>query len=182
MNNAIALLGEKFGTGNENETIAVLKQTAFKGPATDAQMTALCVLARHVNVSSRDCWEWTGALSRGYGQITYFGKHFTAHRFALSVLREPIKPGAWVLHHCDNRLCINPDHLYQGTPIDNRRDMLERNRWGHKWSLRSSCAAGHLYGENFYRARDGSRVCRTCQRDSQRAYRARQSQPQGAQA
>lgn len=45
MNNAIVTLGEKFGIGNENETILVLKQTAFKGPATDAQMTALCIVA-----------------------------------------------------------------------------------------------------------------------------------------
>lgn len=45
MSKAIATLGEKFGMGNENETIAVLKATAFKGPATDAQMTALCIVA-----------------------------------------------------------------------------------------------------------------------------------------
>lgn len=51
MNNAIALLGEKFGTGNENETIAVLKQTAFKGPATDAQMTALCIVAHQYGLN-----------------------------------------------------------------------------------------------------------------------------------
>jgi len=51
MNNAIATLGEKFGMGNENETIAVLKQTAFKGPATDAQMTALCIVANQYGLN-----------------------------------------------------------------------------------------------------------------------------------
>ena len=181
MTTAIAKLAERFALGNASEATEILKATAFKGPATDAQMTALCVVAQHIKVAANDCWEWTGAKSRGYGQLTHQGKHTTAHRFVFGMFREPIKDGAWVLHHCDNRSCVNPDHLYQGSPADNRQDMLKRGRWSHKWASRIACSVGHLYGTaNFRIARDGSRVCRTCQREAMRKYRAKQLTTNGA--
>lgn len=161
--------------GDGTELVAVLKATAFKGQVSDAQMTALLVVARHVRVSVSGCWEWVGALSRGYGQLTHKGKHQTAHRFSFEQLVEPIKDGMWVLHHCDNRCCVNPQHLYQGTPIDNRADMISRSRWEHPWASRESCARGHNYEqEGFRMASDGSRVCKACMREHMRAFRAKQ--------
>lgn len=139
------------------------------------KLAAMDVVKRHMQISASGCWEWTGSLQRGYGQLTYKGKHYRAHRFSFWHFVEPIKPGLWVLHHCDNRLCVNPDHLYQGTPIDNRADMLNRSRWKHPWGQRETCAKGHNYEEGGYRiSADGSRVCRVCMRDHMRAYRAKQ--------
>ena len=156
------------------ELVAVLKATAFKGPASDAQMTALMVVANHVQIDADGCWNWTGATSRGYGQLTHKGIHQTAHRFVYAGLVGVIDGDNWILHRCDNRLCVNPQHLYQGTPVDNRADMLNRERWAHPWGKRENCAKGHNYETGgFYLSKtDGSRVCRTCQREAKRAQRA----------
>lgn len=175
--NALALvtnkLAARFDLGhNGAELIETLKATAFKGQVTDAQMTALMVVANHIVIDDSGCWLWTGATSRGYGELTYQGKNQRAHRFVFERLVENINDGLWVLHHCDNKLCVNPIHLYQGTPIDNRSDMLERERWSHPWAKRTSCTKGHEYGSNgFYVAKDGSRVCKTCDMLRQRVNR-----------
>ena len=77
-----------------------------------------------------DCWEWTGSLDgSGYGRFKIASYHQArAHRVALiaSSLEEP--PGMLVLHHCDNRKCVNPEHLYFGTVQDNANDKVRRGR------------------------------------------------------
>lgn len=133
------------------------------------------LIKRRTKVSDSGCWEWQGALNAtGYGQLTYQGKHLTAHRFSYTHLVEPIREGFWILHHCDNRICVNPEHLYQGTPINNRADMLERSGWSHPWGKRIACTKGHPYEEGSYRINktDGSRECRICNKEHKRAYRA----------
>lgn len=75
------------------------------------------------------CWEWLGApASTGYGHLDYEGRRMGAHRFSWTLHNGPIPDGLSVLHHCDNRLCVNPDHLYLGTQADNMRDVAERQR------------------------------------------------------
>lgn len=166
-------LASKLNMGDGSQLVETLKATAFKGQVSDAQMTALMVVANHIEIADDGCWNWTGATSRGYGQITFGGKHQTAHRFVFNSFVEQIKDGMWVLHHCDNRLCVNPRHLYQGTPIDNRADMLNRKRWSHPWAKRTHCTKGHEYMvSGFSIAKDGSRVCLICQRDHKRNQRA----------
>ncbi len=167
-------LADRLGIPANDELLSVLKATAFKGQVTDAQMTALLVVANHIEISDTGCWVWIGAKSRGYGQMTNKGVHQLAHRFSFSNLVEPISQGLWVLHKCDNKACVNPEHLYQGTPVNNRADMLNRDRWAHPWRQRTTCAKGHDYESGgFYISKtDGSRVCRTCQREHKRAQRA----------
>lgn len=140
----------------------------------DEFFKALIVIERHTALADSGCLEWKSALTTmGYGKLTFHGKGYTAHRFAFEKLVESIQPGMWVLHRCDNPKCVNPEHLYQGTPIDNRADMLNRDRWKHPWANRTHCAKGHDYETGGYRiAADGSRVCKTCFREYQRAFRA----------
>ncbi|MBU2249315.1 MAG: HNH endonuclease [Gammaproteobacteria bacterium] len=77
-----------------------------------------------------DCWEWQANLGRGYGMF-WFGKvPMVAHRISWMMLREPIPDEMNVLHKCDNRKCVNPNHLFIGTQSDNFRDMLEKGRGG----------------------------------------------------
>lgn len=76
-----------------------------------------------------ECWEWQGATyNHGYGQVCREDLETTlAHRAVYSV--EVEEPGdEYVLHHCDNPLCVNPDHLYLGDQGDNMDDMHERGR------------------------------------------------------
>jgi hypothetical protein len=75
------------------------------------------------------CWLWLGTISTyGYGQMKVNGTLFLAHRLSFELHNGPISPNAWILHGCDNRLCVNPEHLYLGDHIRNMRDMVERGR------------------------------------------------------
>ncbi len=76
------------------------------------------------------CWLWLGQVSRiGYGQIMLSpGQRKTkAHRAAWEAYRGPIGD-LYVLHQCDNRSCVNPDHLFLGTRSDNMLDMYAKGR------------------------------------------------------
>lgn len=119
------------------------------------------------------CWIWLGATHNGYGHLTHGGKHMFAHR-ASFIAHNPSAPTPkLVCHHCDVRECVNPAHLYAGDHISNRADMLNRNRWAHPYASRTECFAGHNYESvGFAIAKDGSRVCRECQRNHKRAQRA----------
>lgn len=75
------------------------------------------------------CWIWNGYRSRlGYGSINWSGKKQVASRVSYEWANGTIPEGMFVLHKCDNPPCVNPDHLEIGTPADNSRQMVERNR------------------------------------------------------
>jgi hypothetical protein len=76
-----------------------------------------------------DCWEWTGAVgsSRGYGNFWDGARYTNAHRWAyVHMVGDP--GDLMVLHRCDNRLCVNPAHLFLGTAMDNTQDMVRKDR------------------------------------------------------
>ena len=74
------------------------------------------------------CWFWTGYRNpAGYGRLTRFGRTLGAHRYSWMISRGD--PGPLdVLHKCDQRNCVRPDHLFLGTQADNVRDMDEKGR------------------------------------------------------
>ena len=73
-----------------------------------------------------DCWYWVGGVTTlGYGTIP---KWRVAHRFSWHLFNGPIPKGMSVLHKCDIRNCVNPDHLFIGTQNDNVQDMMRKGR------------------------------------------------------
>ena len=75
------------------------------------------------------CWNWIGKKDGGgYGVVGWNGRHERTHRVSWMLTRGAIPEGMMVLHHCDNRNCCNPGHLYLGTQAENMRDMADRNR------------------------------------------------------
>lgn len=75
------------------------------------------------------CWVWTaGRFPDGYGQFAVERIPRHAHRLSWAMANGPIADGLLVLHHCDNRPCVNPGHLFLGTHKDNMRDMVAKGR------------------------------------------------------
>lgn len=76
-----------------------------------------------------NCWIWQGNIgNQGYGRISLLGNLFLTHRFAYEIYLGLIPDDKGVLHKCNNRLCVNPEHLYLGTPQDNSRDWIEARK------------------------------------------------------
>jgi len=129
-------------------------------------MKELMLLSRFFNYVDfgSSCWEWTSSIdSKGYGRLTVNYKSIRAHRLSMLLHGYEIK-NKCVLHHCDNRRCVNPEHLYLGTAQDNADDRVNRGRW--KRELKKVCINGHpLSGNNVYiRPSNGDRSCRICSR------------------
>lgn len=90
---------------------------------------------------SSGCWTWSGARHGcGYGQLSVRGVPFLAHRISFEIAHGPIPPGLSVLHRCDIKLCVNPEHLFLGDDSVNQVDALSKGK--HASQTHPECFQG----------------------------------------
>lgn len=89
---------------------------------------AAILTARSAPIAGTGCIEMAGAKYGGYARVKIAGRSHQAHRLAWQISRGPIPAGMMVCHRCDNRCCINVDHLFLGTAKDNYDDSRKKGR------------------------------------------------------
>ena len=112
-------------------------------------------------VKTQNCWNWIGETRfGGYGYL-YLGNHkyIRVHRFSYKLHKGKIPTGLLVCHSCDNRICVNPDHLWLGTHKDNAIDKMKKGRqvipkgeknWGCKIKWEEVKKMRELYKSELY--------------------------------
>lgn len=118
------------------------------------------------------CWLWIGSLSHnGYGVFRLRNpNNCRAHRYSWQLHFGLVPSGMMVLHYCDVRNCVRPEHLFLGVHQDNMTDMVTKERQAtgrrHHCGRKRECKQGHpLSGPNLYVSpSNGQRACRICRR------------------
>jgi hypothetical protein len=139
-----------------------------------------------VNKSGTGCWIWTGSTTNGYGNVRIDGRPWRVHRYAWELLNGPIPAGREVDHtchdsscragaDCPHRRCVNPAHLSIVLHVENMapdRSSMATTA-GERQRAKTHCPHGHPYSpDNTYiNKHDGSRRCRTCDRNTHRRIR-----------
>lgn len=85
----------------------------------------------HVDEKDKDdCWEWQAYKSKkGYGSFGVKRNILLAHRISWIIANGQIPKGKIIMHKCDNPPCVNPEHLFCGTPMDNMMDKMRKGRY-----------------------------------------------------
>lgn len=114
-----------------------------------------------------DCIEWIGyTMPNGYGSLPVGNTTIGVHRLAWALAngRMP-KKKMDICHKCDNRKCINPDHLFEGTRSENMIDAVLKGRQVAPLKNKTHCKNGHAFNAENTKIREcGRRECIECKK------------------
>lgn len=92
------------------------------------------------------CQLWIyGADKNGYGKLKVNDKHWRAHRLSYLIYKGHLEDSDLVCHKCDTPACINPDHLFLGTPLTNMQDKVKKGRLKNQNMSKTHCKRGHEF-------------------------------------
>lgn len=121
----------------------------------------------------KGCWEWQASKVYGYGQfyVPSENSHRRAHRVSWIIKNGKIPNDLLVLHKCDNRACIRPDHLFLGTHQDNENDKISKGRQAvgsksgsSKLTEKQVSEIRGRYNTGKYTTRELAKIYKVCQR------------------
>lgn len=117
----------------------------------------------HVTIEESGCHEWNGCRYwQGYGKGSLNSRAIRAHRLSWILQRGPIPEGLLVLHKCNNKPCVNIEHLYVGTKSDNAFDAIRAGAWPTYYSDLTHCKRGHPFSPENTRMEGKKRRCVAC--------------------
>lgn len=99
---------------------------------------------------SNECWEWQGTIENGYGRLCVQYEWLKVHRISWTLKFGAIPRRKLVLHRCDNKICVRPDHLFLGTQADNNKDRDTKGRTHSKLVRRQVLEILDLWPRNLY--------------------------------
>lgn len=106
------------------------------------------------------CWQWVGYVnSWGYGGFNFENRMQYAHRFSYETVHGALARGTIVHHSCENKLCVNPEHL--GAVNLDEHNVIHRKRWAIN-KAKTHCLRGHPFTGANTAVRQGTRQCRKC--------------------
>lgn len=119
--------------------------------------------------SPSGCWEWQNSLdASGYGRIGLRRRLIMTHRASFFAQPNIKFSTLCVCHKCDNKRCVNADHLFLGTHKDNIHDLISKSGAWHQKLPFTHCKNGHEFTEkNTRRLRNRHRVCLACEQARQ---------------
>lgn len=169
---------QEYGPGNSPQGLAYLCKVCQRRQRLDNHyklkkpplVTLMDVFWKKVHKTDT-CWFWTGYIDKeGYGRFNKTG----AHGYSWLIHNAEILGTLWVLHRCDVRACVRPDHLFLGTAKDNAVDCAEKGRF--RSSQVTRCPRDHEYTKSntrVYLTKTGKvwRCCKQCSTERSRAWR-----------